>query len=278
MATDKTSHASRKTQDIAISPVVVRLASLKEHLVNGGRIERAGEVIRLVIPPTTSAAYTDAQLDDYQHELPRAFANRPPQRLHVRARFSHPIGAMKGTAGFGFWNHPFTREGGVIEPPRNLWFFYGSPESNMQIMPGGSGHGFKAATLNTPLPNGEGQGVGAMANRLLMAAGNLALKIPLVSSAAMAAARRVIVASERQLDLDVTAWHDYALGWVSDVAVFRVDGQEVLRATKPPLGPLGFVAWVDNYRATATPDGRYEFAYVDVPEAQWMEMTLISSE
>jgi hypothetical protein len=251
---------------------------LREHLVNGGRIERVGEVIRLVIPPTTSAAYTDAQLDDYQHELPRAFVNRPPQRLHIRARLSHPIGAMKGTAGFGFWNHPFTREGGVIEPPRNLWFFYGSPESNMQIMSGGPGHGFKAAVLNTPLPNAEGQGVGAMANRLLMAAGNLALKLPVVSSAAMAAARRVIVASERQLDLDVTAWHDYALDWTSDAAVFCVDGQEVLRATKPPRGPLGFVAWVDNYRATATPDGHYEFAYVDVPEAQWMEMTVMSSE
>lgn len=245
---------------------------LREHLVNGGRIERDGEVIRLVIPPTTSAAYADAQLDDYQHALPHVFVNRPPQRLRIRARFSHPAGVMKGTAGFGFWNHPFTREGGVIEPPRNLWFFYGSPESNMQIARGAPGHGFKAAVLNSPLPPREGEGVRAKLMQALMAAGNLALKIPVLSSAAMAAARSVIVASERQLDLDVTAWHDFALDWTSDAAVFCVDGHEVLRTTKPPHGPLGFVAWVDNYRATATPDGQYEFAYVDVAEPQWLEL------
>ena len=230
---------------------------LQEHLVNDGRIEREGEVIRLVIPATTSAAYTDAQLDDYQHALPRVFVNRPPQHLRIRARFSHLVGAMKGTAGFGFWNHPFTREGGVIEPPRNLWFFYGSPESNMQIARGLPGHGFKAAVLNSPLPAGEGWGVRANAVKAMMVAGNLALKIPVVSSAAMAAARRMIVANEHQLDLDMTQWHDYALDWTSDGVVLCVDGQEVLRAVKPPRGPLGFVAWVDNYRATATLDGQY---------------------
>jgi hypothetical protein len=249
---------------------------LREHLVNGGRIEREGEVIRLVIPPTTSAAYTDAQLDDYQHELPRVFRNRPPQHLRIWARFSHPIGLMKGTAGFGFWNHPFTREGGVIEPPRNLWFFYSSPESNMQIVRGASGHGFKAAVLNSPLPAGEGAGVRAKLMQALIAAGNLALKIPVVSSLALAAAHIMITANEHQLDFDMTQWRDYALDWTTDAAIFRVDGQEVLWAAKPPRGPLGFVAWVDNYRATATPDGQYEFAYVDVPEPQWIELRVES--
>jgi hypothetical protein len=181
---------------------------------------------------------------------------------------------MKGTAGFGFWNHPFTREGGVIELPRNLWFFYGSPESNMQIARGAPSHGFKAAMLNSPLPAGDGVGVGPKAMTVLMSAGNLALKLPIVSTLAMAAARSMIVANERQLDLDMTHWHDYALDWTADAAVFRVDGREVLHAAKPPRGPLGFVAWVDNYRATATPDGRYEFAFVDVPEPQWMELRI----
>jgi hypothetical protein len=244
----------------------------REHLVNGGRVERDGEVIRLVIPPTTSAGYTDAQLDDYEHELPRTFVNMPPRQLRIRARFSHPAGAMKGTAGFGFWNHPFTREGGVLEAPQNVWFFYGSPESNMQLAKGIPGHGFKAASLSSPLPGRNASGLSAGVSKIIMAAGNLALRIPVVSSLAMNAARSLITPHETLLDLDMTQWHDYALDWLTNESVFSVDGKEVMRAAKPPQVALGFAAWVDNYRATATPDGQYEFAYVDVPEPQWMEL------
>ncbi|PJF48983.1 MAG: hypothetical protein D6709_08515 [Chloroflexi bacterium] len=234
-------------------------------------MERAGDVLRLTIPPTTRAAYTDAQLDDYEHALPRRFANRPPQRLRLHARFSHPAGALKGTAGFGFWNHPFTRDGAVLEPPCNVWFFYSSPESDIQIAPGAPGHGFKAASLRTPLPSVERQGASGGLARAMMAAGNLALRLPGVSALAMAAARLVVRAREALLDLDMTEWHCYELDWLPDVAVFRVDGAEVLRAPSP-RGPLGFVAWVDNYRAVAARDGQYAFAYVDVPEAQWLEL------
>jgi len=252
---------------------ISHLASLKEHLVNGGRVEHAGDVVRLIIPPSTHTAYTDAQLDDYEHALPRRFSNMPPQRLHLHARFSHPAGALKGTAGFGFWNHPFTREGGVIEPPCNVWFFYSSPESDMQIVPGMPGHGFKAASLHTPLPPADQRGVRAGLTKAMMVAGNLALKLPGVSALAMAAARSIVRAHEALLDLDMTQWHRYELDWLPDVAVFRVDGEEVLRAPSP-RGPLGFVAWVDNYRAVAARSGEYAFAYVDVPEAQWMELEI----
>jgi hypothetical protein len=251
--------------------------NLREHLVNGGRIEREGEVIRLIIPPTTSAGYTDAQIDDYEHELPRTFVNKPPQHLRIRARFSHPAGAMKGTAGFGFWNHPFTREGGVIEAPQNVWFFYGSPESNMQLAKGVPGHGFKAASLSSPLPSVEGKGAGASLTKVLMAAGNLALKLPGISTLAMYAARKFIAANEVLLNTDMTQWHDYSIDWLPDETMFSVDGQVVMRAARPPHSALGFVAWVDNYRATATPDSEYEFAYVDVPEPQWMELILPAS-
>lgn len=236
-------------------------------------MERAGDIVRLIIPPSTRAAYTDAQLDDYEHALPRRFSNMPPQRLHLRARFSHSAGALKGTAGFGFWNHPFTREGGVIEPPCNVWFFYSSPESDMQIVRGAPGHGFKAASLHTPLPPADQRGIRAGLTKAMMAAGNLALKLPGVSALAMAAARSIVRARETLLDLDMTQWHRYELAWLPDVAVFRVDGEEVLRAPSP-RGPLGFVAWVDNYRAVATSSGEYTFSYVDVPEAQWMELEI----
>jgi hypothetical protein len=246
--------------------------NLREHLVNGGRIVRDGDIVRLVIPATSSATYADAQLDDYDHEPPRAFVNRPPQRLNFRVRFSHPTGVMKGTAGFGFWNHPFTREGGVIAPPQNAWFFYGSPESDMQLVRGVPGHGFKAAMLSTPLPGSDSQGAGAGLTGLLIAAGNLALRLPIVSRMALAVAHGLVVAREVMLDLDMTDWHEYALDWLADEAVFRVDGSEVMRATRPPRTPLGFVAWVDNYRATASMGGEYAFGFVDVPEPQWIEV------
>jgi hypothetical protein len=246
---------------------------LKHHLVNGGRVECEGDVIRLIIPPTTDAAYTDAQLDDYEHALPRRFVNLPPQRLRLRARFSHPAGVLKGTAGFGFWNHPFTREGGVIEPPRNAWFFYGSPESNMQLMRDLPGHGFKAAALNTPLPPAEGQGMRANLTKAVMRVGNLALRLPGISALALAAARSFVQASETVLALDMTQWHTYELDWLSTDTIFRVDEEEVLRGPAP-AGPLGFVAWVDNYRAVATREGQYAFSYVEVAEEQWVELRI----
>lgn len=246
---------------------------LREYLVNGGYIERDGNVVRLVIPPTGDHAYTDAQLNDYD-PLARLFADMPPQHLRIRARFSHTAGALKGTAGFGFWNHPFTQTGGVIEPPSNVWFFYGSPESNLQLAPNVPGNGWKASSLTTSLSAGNA-GRPNPITRLMVAAGNVALRVPGVSRLALAAARRMVSAHETRLDCTMAEWHDYHLDWRRDEVIWRVDGLEVLRATgRVPHGPLGFVAWIDNYRATATADGQYEFAYVAVPETQWLELRI----
>jgi hypothetical protein len=126
--------------------------------------------------------------------------------------------------------------------------------------------------LSTPLPGSDSQGAGAGLTGLLIAAGNLALRLPIVSRMALAVAHGLVVAREVMLDLDMTDWHEYALDWLADEAVFRVDGREVMRAARPPRTPLGFVAWVDNYRATASMGGEYAFAFVDVPEPQWMEV------
>jgi hypothetical protein len=72
----------------------------------------------------------------------------------------------------------------------------------------------------------------------------------------------------------MTAWHEYGLRWERQSAVFTLDGREVLRAAAPPHLPMGFVAWIDNYRATAAPNGAYEFAYVDTLQEQWMELKI----
>ena len=109
------------------------LHGMKPHLVNRGHIHRDGDLTRLTIPPTSNATYVDAQLDDYDHDA-RLFGNVAPQRMHIHVRFSHPAGVLKGTSGFGFWNHPFTQAGNLIDLPTNLWFFYSSPESDMQVV------------------------------------------------------------------------------------------------------------------------------------------------
>lgn len=251
--------------------IVMRRSMLKPHLVNGGRIEHAHGVYRLIIPPTPAAAYADAQLDDYDHVQPAVFGNAPPRRWAARARFSHA--SLAGTAGFGFWNHPFTRDGGVVAPPRNVWFFYGSPESDLRLVRGSPGHGFKAAMLHTPpLPLGMRSGLAGLVSRATGAALDMALRWRPTATVALAAGRAYVRAREAMLDVDMTQWHRYEIDWRADVAILSVDGVERLRATKPPRGPLGFVAWVDNYRASASADGLYRFAYVETTEPQWMEL------
>lgn len=248
--------------------------TLKPHLVNGGRVEETEAGWRMILPPCAPDAYSDAQLDDYDHGQPRAFVNHPPRALRVRARFSHDRGALKGTAGFGFWNHPFSREGDVIAPPRNLWFFFGSQESDLRVVPGVAGHGFKAALLNTPpLPVSAGGRAGPL-TRMVNRAANLALRARPLARLAMAAGRRLVHARERLLDEavpDLRDWHEYEIDWTASRAVLRVDGRVVLDAPRPPPGPLGFVAWIDNYRATAA-DGQYAWGTVETHETQWLEV------
>ncbi|HEV2238013.1 MAG TPA: hypothetical protein VGR57_15235, partial [Ktedonobacterales bacterium] len=57
-------------------------------------------------------------------------------------------------------------------------------------------------------------------------------------------------------------------------ARFAVAGREVLVAPHPPAGPLGFVAWVDNQYAIATPDGTLRFGTLDTGP-QWLEIAHI---
>jgi hypothetical protein len=245
---------------------------VKTHLVNGGRVELEGDVYRLSIPPTSDAAYADAQLDDYDALL-RSFANEPPQLLRVRARFSS--NPLKGTAGFGFWNAPFGQEGQVLASPNNVWFFNSSPESDMRVVRNMPGFGFKAAMLNAPqMPMLQMPGTLKVPGILSYALDRLFAQ-PVLSRTAMRAAQAIVNAKETMLTLDMTEWHDYELDWQRDVATFRVDGREVLRAPKPPRCKLGFVAWIDNYKAIAA-NGQYAFGYVACPHEQWMELKIIA--
>lgn len=83
--------------------------------------------------------------------------------------------------------------------------------------------------------------------------------------------RRVSGAAEAHLAPALGEWHDYILIWRREEARFVVDGQEVLIAPDPPPGPLGFVAWIDNQFAIATPRGELRFGTL-ASGPQWLDL------
>src|SRR5215470_12657492 len=119
--------------------------------LGGGEVATADSILRLSFEAASEDAYTDAQIDDYAAPRRAQFSWRPPLRLEVRARASnpaaHPQGtggrfALVGTAGFGFWNLPFSPTGTVFRLPEAVWFFYASPPSQMLLVPGSPGWGW----------------------------------------------------------------------------------------------------------------------------------------
>src|SRR5579859_957807 len=90
----------------------------KQTCIGGGSLAIANSSLRMSFEAAQRGQYTDAQIDDYG-KLPRSeFPWKPPVRLYVRARSSHPAATpantsgeahiLRGTAGFGFWNYPFS--------------------------------------------------------------------------------------------------------------------------------------------------------------------------
>lgn len=252
----------------------------------GGTCAVTESILRCTIPPTLAGRYANAQIDDYEGRRLQGFSWRPPLRMEVRARTSLPIHPgtvpadagpggepqryLRGTVGFGFWNAPMTVAGGGVRLPAAVWFFGASPPSAMRLVPGQPGRGWKAQVVNTRWSNALSLGLPAVAGAgWARLTGREAWASRLV--------QRVTGAVEAELgELAATAteWHDYALEWRRDVAVFWVDGVEVLRAADPPSGPLGFVAWVDNQYAMATPRGVLKFGTL-ATGAEWLELDTV---
>ncbi len=230
-------------------------------------LEHEPGIGRLIVEGAVAGELSDAEIDDHRTAPRWNLKWKPPVTLTVRARFSHPAGEIAGTAGFGFWNDPFDWVGNVESPPNALWFFYASPHSDMAFVRGVPGQGWKAGMLN-----------GGRADRLTMAIGNFIFRIPGMSKLVFAIAQTRLNAAEQVLTADMTEWHDYVLEWGKREAIFRVDGQEVLRAANPPSVPLGFVAWVDNNATTMGPGKQFDFQRVAVARRQWMELAYVRIE
>jgi hypothetical protein len=247
--------------------------------IGGACLETVASALRMGFAGAHEGHYIDAQIDDYGH-LPRAqFPWRPPLRMHVEARSSLPAATagsdttsnvLRGTAGFGFWNYPFSVRGDILMLPEAVWFFYASPPSNMALVPGVPGWGWKAQVVHAMRP-------GALLATVPMA---LSTSLALLTGKTRPAARwmqRLTGAHETLLDADLTTWHSYTLEWREQEARFLVDGLEVLRAPNPPTRPLGFVAWLDNQFAIATPRGKLRFGTVS-SGPQWFEIAKLSIE
>lgn len=239
----------------------------------GGSLEVGAAALRMGFQRAEQGTYTDAQIDDYGQLARAHFPWRPPLRMEVNARSSLPAAppgttpgeaVLQGTAGFGFWNYPFSVRGDILMLPEAVWFFYASPPSNMALVPGMPGWGWKAQVIHSMRP-------GALLSTLPMV---LSTSLALLTGEVRPAVRwmqRLTGAREALLDTDLATWQTYALEWHAHEAIFQVNGQEVLRAPNPPTRPLGFVAWLDNQFAVATPRGSLRFGTVS-SGPQWFEI------
>jgi hypothetical protein len=224
--------------------------------IGQGQVALTPGAARLALPPV-SAGYSDAQISDYAGKA--GFTWHPPVRLTVTARAE---GDLRGTAGFGFWNHPFVPGERGVRPPKAAWFFHASPPNDMALALGVPGYGWKAATID------------ATRWQFLALLPTAPLGIPLMHIPALyrrlwPVGQRALGVSERALDPALLrASHTYTLDWRADGITFAVDGETVHHTPTAPRGPLGFIAWADNQYAVVTPGGRFAFGLLPTTHPQ----------
>jgi hypothetical protein len=243
----------------------------QEYAVGTGSVERGDVILRLAVDDAAAGQYSDAQIDDYQGLARRQFRWRPPLRMTVKARFSHPAGVLRGTAGFGFWNDPYSADWARLPKlPRAVWFFYASSPSNMKLDRDVPGCGWKAATIDALAPAAFVLAPVALPAVLLMNVRSLYRRMwPPV--------QRALHIGEVAIGADMVSWHTYCLEWHTARTNFSVDGVTTLEGPSP-LGPLGFVAWLDNQYMVATPWGQFRWGRLEIPGRQWLEIEHLAIE
>src|SRR6266851_3166651 len=136
-------------------------ASWTRTTIGTGTLALVDSALRMSLAETPEGRYSDAQIDDYGQLARAHFPWRPPLRMEIEARASLPAAqanstpasaVLRGTAGFGFWNYPFSVRGDILMLPESVWFFYASPPSNMALVPGMPGWGWKAQVVHAMRP------------------------------------------------------------------------------------------------------------------------------
>lgn len=229
--------------------------------LGSGLVRLRQDEISLALPPVADDSYHDAQISDYTSRAD--FHNEPPLRLSVRARAK---GELRGTAGFGFWNHAFLPGQRSFRLPQVVWFFFASHPNNIALAKDVAGFGWKAATLN------------AMNWRLLALLpiapiGFLLMRNRVLYNQLWSRSQKIIGSNEALLDTRLLdSFRTYTIDWLVDDAVFSVDGDVVLRAKNVVSRPLGFIAWIDNQFAVVTPQGKFDWGLLDVPWEQSLHL------
>jgi hypothetical protein len=159
----------------------------------------------------------------------------------------------------------------MLALPRAVWFFYGSPPSDMKLDIHTPGHGWKAATIDALRPV-------ALLLAPIAPLAVLLMNLRPLYRALWPSFQRALNMREAVVDTDMTEWHTYVLEWAAGRTSFRVDGEPVLENAPSPRGPLGFVMWLDNQYMVATPWGRFRWGLLDVPGRQWMEVDSLTIE
>jgi hypothetical protein len=235
--------------------------------IGHGKVTAAPDNLRLALPPVSPDAYHDAQVSDYY--IPSDFRWKAPLRMTVRAAGEN---LHAGTAGFGFWNHPFVPGERGFRLPQAAWFFFSAPPNNMALAKGVQGTGWKAATIDA-----RRWSFLALAPTAPM--GVLLMRIPALYARLWPVGQRALRVSEALLDAALLDdIHTYTLDWRRDGLMFAVDGQTVHEAPSAPGGPLGFVAWVDNQYAIVTPQGQLGFGVVAVEREQALLLESVTIE
>ena len=252
----------------------------QRQMAGTGRWTASVDGLRLLNDETQPGYYTNAQIDDYQHLPRRDFPWRPPLRLIVRTRFSHPSveetgdpsGALSGTGGFGFWNDPFGMAGPRTPAlPQAVWFFYAGPPSNLKLETDTLGWGWKAATIDT-----RRWQFAALSPTIPLAMP--LMNIPPLYRLLWPIGQRAIGVSERTVPISMTDWHIYSIDWQRESVTFGVDGRTLLETPGASAGPLGLVIWLDNQFMQVTPWGQFDWGTVTKKQRQWLEVDWVAIE
>ncbi len=229
--------------------------------VGKGTVTRVSGALRMMVG-REQKTYSNAQIADYS-SANYHFRWRPPLRMTVTAWASAPAEQLRGTAGFGFWNHPFSPDVRRFPRlPQAIWFFFAAPPSNMALAYGVPGFGWKAATIDATRPS-------ALLLAPLALPAVLLMRSPKVYAKLWRIIQRRLKIGEYLLDGALLAErHTYTLDWRPDGAAFAVDGATVFETPYAPRGAAGFVTWIDNQYAVVTPQGKLGFGIVPVEREQ----------
>ncbi len=230
----------------------------------------------LKLPPTPSG-YHNAQLWNYvQLSSPRSpvqLQNRPPLRLSLTAYATGNPEEFVGTAGFGFWNHPFSPDRYRFPRlPRALWFFFASKQSNMALDYNVPGNGWKCGVIDAINPR-------ALALMPLALPAALAMRSKKVYAKLYPSIQRALKIDEHPIPLNLLRErHHYQIDWMLDHVEFSIDHEPVFITSFSPSGPLGLVIWMDTRYAIVTPQANIGFGVEAVKQAQGLEIEALKIE